>query len=164
MASKVALLVIIAVFASSCPRACARKEVFTFFSGNTPPGFYNSLPMQNITTIALFSDNPSSEFPGLLQLARSHGTKVVKAVSFDDKLVANATYRSQWVDNNVAAVTRLGYDGLNIDYEGNRHAAISGFTELITETAAALRGNVSGAQLSIDAPGYVHSRCVAVEM
>ena len=68
--------------------------------------------------------------------------------------VANASYRSQWIDKNVAAVMRLGYDGLNIDYEGNRHGAISGFTELVVETATALRGNVSGAQLSIDAPGY----------
>jgi hypothetical protein len=49
---------------------------------------------------------------------------------------------------------QLGYDGLNIDYEGNRRGAIAGFTQLVLETAAALRGNVSGAQLSIDAPGY----------
>ena len=42
--------------------------------------------MENITTIGLFSDHPDTEYPGLLQLARSHGTKVVKAVSFDDKL------------------------------------------------------------------------------
>jgi hypothetical protein len=48
----------------------------------------------------------------------------------------------------------LGYDGLNIDYEGNRHGAITGFTELVVETSAALHGNISGAQLSIDAPGY----------
>jgi hypothetical protein len=144
----------VAAIASSCHGVVARKEVFAFFSSNTPQGFFHALPMENITTIGLFSDNPDSEFPGLMQLARSHGTKVVKAVGFDDKQVANATYRSQWVDSNVAAVTRLGYDGLNIDYEGNRHGAISGFTELVTETAAALRGNVSGAQLSIDAPGY----------
>lgn len=154
MAARIALLFMAAAFASSCPSAFARKEVFTFFSGNTPEGFYHALPMENITTIGLFSDNPDSEFPGLMQLARSHGTKVVKAVGFDDKQVANATYRSQWVDSNVAAVSRLGYDGLNIDYEGNRRGAITGFTELVTATAAALRGNVSGAQLSIDAPGY----------
>ena len=152
MTAKLTLLFIFVTF-TSCPVALARKEIFTFFSGNTPPGFYNSLPMQNITTIGLFSDRPDTEFPGLMQLARSHGTKVVKAVSFDDKQVANATYRAQWVDSNVGAVTRLGYDGLNIDYEGNRHGAISGFTELVVETAAALRGNVTGAQLSIDAPG-----------
>lgn len=173
MVEKLALFVIFtAIFSShaSSSRAAARKEVFTFFAGNTPKGFYNSLPIQNITTIGLFSDHPDSEFPGLMQLARSHGTKVVKGVGFDDKQVpfirlsaqtlhtllqvANATYRSHWIDINVAAVVRLGYDGLNIDYEGNRHGAIAGFTELVVETAAALRGNVSGAQLSIDAPGY----------
>jgi hypothetical protein len=157
MAAQVALVFLISAIVSaqaSSPRNVPRKEVFTFISSNTPQGFYNSLPMENITTIGLFSDHPDTEYPGLLQLARSHGTKVVKAVSFDDKLVANATYRSQWVDSNVAAVTRLGYDGLNIDYEGNRHGAIKGFTELVVEAAAALRGNVSGAQLSIDAPGY----------
>ena len=157
MAAQVALAFLVSaiVFAqASSPRNVPRKEVFTFISSNTPQGFYNSLPMQNITTIGLFSDHPDTEYPGLLQLARSHGTKVVKAVSFDDKLVANATYRAEWVDSNVAAVTRLGYDGLNIDYEGNRHGAIAGFTQLVVEAAAALRGNVPGAQLSIDAPGY----------
>jgi hypothetical protein len=131
-----------------------RKEVFTFFSGNTPPGFYNSLPMENITVIGLFSDHPEKEYPGLMNLAHSSGTKVVKAVSFDDKQVGNSTYRSQWIADNVAAVISLGYDGLNIDYEGNRHGAIAGFTELVIETAAVLRGNLSGAHLSIDAPGY----------
>jgi hypothetical protein len=90
MAAGLVLLIILTTIISSkafSPRAAARKEVFTFFSGNTPQGFYNSLPMQNITTIGLFSDHPDTEFPGLMKLARSHGTKVVKAVGFDDKQV-----------------------------------------------------------------------------
>jgi hypothetical protein len=90
MAAKIALLGFFFGFVFSnahFAHASARKEVFTFFSANTPQGFYNSLPMQNITTIGLFSDHPDTEFPGLMQLARSHGTKVIKAVSFDDKQV-----------------------------------------------------------------------------
>ncbi len=161
MTATLTLLVIVAAIAIASSQASSarsqpllnRKEVFAFLSGNTPQG-WQSLPMQNITTIGVFSDNPEQEFPGLMQLARSSGAKVVKGVSFDDKQVANATYRRTWVSNNVAAAVALGYNGLNIDYEGNRHGAISGFTELVTETAAALRGNLTGAQLSIDAPGY----------
>jgi hypothetical protein len=90
MLDKVKLLVFFfgIIFANAhSARAAARKEVFTFFSANTPQGFYNALPWQNITTVGLFSDHPDSEFPGLMQLARSNGTKVVKAVSFDDKQV-----------------------------------------------------------------------------
>jgi len=119
----------------------AEKEIFAYA---TKDGWKHYLNFANKpTTIGFFGDITSD----FVCNAHKHGTRVVRGLDFEKKQFTNAAFRSAWVKTQVADVTSLGYDGFNIDIEGNT-AHKHELTALVTELAAALRKANPHSQLS----------------
>lgn len=66
----------------------------------------------------------------------------------------NATARKEWIDNEIEQALLNGYDGINLDYEGDKPEYIDGYNSLVLETAAAFHEQIPGSEVSIDAPIY----------
>jgi spore germination protein YaaH len=68
--------------------------------------------------------------------------------------MTNATLRAEYIDQEIAAAIAGGYDGINLDYEGNNPEEVKGYNLLVVEAANAFHAQLPGSEVSMDAPIY----------
>jgi len=94
---------------------------------------------------------------GLVDLAHSHGVKVIVTVTnFDNAgigtLLGNATYRQNAIDNLISRVSLGNADGVNIDFEFVPSSATSNFNTFIHDLTQAFHDQIPGSEVSIAMP------------
>jgi len=94
---------------------------------------------------------------GLVDLAHSHGVKVIVTVTnFDNAgigaLLANPTYRQKAIDNLIARVIQGNADGVNIDFEFVPSSAKANFNTFIHDLTQAFHDQIPGSEVSIAMP------------
>mgnify|MGYP002639904809 FL=1 len=94
---------------------------------------------------------------GLVDLAHSHGVKVIVTVTnFDNAgigtLLGNATYRQTAIDNLIARVIAGNADGVNIDFEFVPSSATANFNTFIHDLTEAFHDQIPGSEVSIAMP------------
>lgn len=127
------------------------SDVFAWISHESED--YSKYNWDAIKTIGFFGDVNSLGNGELKDYAHGKGIKLVKGVSMEGDM-NNSTARSEWIDSQIQSAISDGYDGVNIDYEGNNPAQRDGYNDLVLETAAAFHEKLPGSEVSIDAPVY----------
>ncbi|MCF7922550.1 MAG: T9SS type A sorting domain-containing protein [Candidatus Marinimicrobia bacterium] len=94
---------------------------------------------------------------GLVDLAHSHGVKVIVTVTnFDNAgigtLLGNATYRQNAIDNLISRVLQGNADGVNIDFEFVPASATSNFNTFMHDLTQAFHDQIPGSEVSIAMP------------
>jgi len=94
---------------------------------------------------------------GLVNLAHSHGVKVIVTVTnFDNAgigtLLGNASYRQNAIDNLISEVIQGNADGVNIDFEFVPSSATSNFNTFIYDLTEAFHDQIPGSEVSIAMP------------
>ena len=94
---------------------------------------------------------------GLVDLAHSHGVKVIVTVTLFDNdginsLLASATARQTAIDNLISRVNQGSADGVNIDFEFVPTAARSNFNLFIHDLTVAFHDQIPGSEVSIAMP------------
>ena len=112
------------------------------------------LNMSNSGSITNDHDWPVN---GLVDLAHSHGVKVIVTVTnFDNAgigiLLGNATYRQNAIDNLIAEVILGNADGVNIDFEFVPASATANFNTFIHDLTQAFHDQIPGSEVSIAMP------------
>ena len=128
-------------------------STFAWIQTKTTSADWDKYNWDIIKTVGYFGDL-DSQIPGLREYAHARGVKLVKAVSMEAEDMNNATLRRQWIDQQIQGAIAGGYDGVNIDYEGNKPQYRHGYNQLAIETANAFHLKIPGSEVSIDAPAY----------
>jgi len=94
---------------------------------------------------------------GLVDLAHSHGVKVIVTVTLFDSgdigtLLGNAGYRQAAINNLIARVSQGNADGVNIDFEFVPAAARSNFNTFIHDLTQTFHDQIPGSEVSIAMP------------
>ena len=99
---------------------CKKSGYGTFIwaNHNNLDGYWKHFDWDVITTIGFFGSLDEGQLIGMREYAHERGVKLVKGVGMEDDQVVNATYRSQWIDQQIKDAISEGYDGVNIDHEG----------------------------------------------
>mmetsp|Transcript_26894 Transcript_26894/g.50268 ORF Transcript_26894/g.50268 Transcript_26894/m.50268 type:complete len:334 (-) Transcript_26894:229-1230(-) len=126
-------------------------DVFAWISHNSID--YSKYNWDAIRTVGFFGDLNTLGGGELKDFAHERGIKLVRGVSMGDDM-NNATARSEWIQDQIQTAVADGYDGVNIDYEGQAPKQNDGYTALVVETAAAFHEQLPGSEVSIDAPVY----------
>ncbi len=142
------------------------REVF----GYLPYWVYDSYPSLNydlLSTIAYFGVDvdgygnivnqhhwPAS---GLINLAHSHGVRVVLTVILFDgtqlnTLLGNPTYRTNLINNLVLRVQYANADGVSIDFEGIPSGNRQNLTDFMTELSNTFHSQLPGSYVTIFTP------------
>ena len=103
------------------------------------------------------TDSHGWPITGLVDLAHSHGVKVIVTVTnFDNSgigtLLGNATYRQNAIDNLITRVTQGNADGVNIDFEFVPSSARTNFNTFIHDLTEAFHDQLPGSEVSIAMP------------
>lgn len=106
-----------------------------------------------IKTVTFFGDINTLGNGELKDFAHGKGIKLVKGVSMSGDM-NNASARAEWIDAQINDAMAYGYDGVNLDYEGNDPSKRDGFNALAVETANTFHERFPGSEVSIDAPVY----------
>lgn len=142
------------------------KEIFGFhpyWEGTAWQGYNYDL----LSTIAWFglditsSGNISNDngwpVTSLINKAHQNGVEVVVvAILFDDdsieRLLNNASYRQNLIDNLVNEVKSAGADGVNIDFESMPDGVKSEFVTFMNDLTSAFHTEIPGSQVTVDMP------------
>jgi len=94
---------------------------------------------------------------GLVNLAHSHGVKVIVTVTnFDNAgigtLLGNASYHQNAIDNLISEVIQGNADGVNIDFEFVPSSATANFNTFIHDLTQAFHDQIPGSEVSIAMP------------
>ncbi len=94
---------------------------------------------------------------GLVDLAHSHGVKVIVTVTLFDNdaiatLLASATNRQNAIDNLISRVSLGSADGVNIDFEFVPTSARANFNTFIHDLTEAFHDQIPGSEVSIAMP------------
>ena len=94
---------------------------------------------------------------GLVDLAHSHGVKVIVTVTLFDNdaiasLLANTTSRQTAINNLISRVNQGNADGVNIDFEFVPTSARNNFNTFIQELSEAFHDQIPGSEVSIAMP------------
>ncbi|MEA3287102.1 MAG: glycosyl hydrolase family 18 protein [Candidatus Marinimicrobia bacterium] len=94
---------------------------------------------------------------GLVDLAHSHGVKVIVTVTqFDNSaigtLLGNAASRQTAINNLISAVSQGNADGVNIDFEFVPTASRNNFNTFIHDLTVAFHDQIPGSEVSIAMP------------
>ena len=94
---------------------------------------------------------------GLVDLAHSHGVKVIVTVTnFDNAgigtLLGNPAYRQTAIDNLISRVIQGNADGVNIDFEFVPSSATTNFNTFIHDLTQAFHDQIPGSEVSIAMP------------
>ncbi len=94
---------------------------------------------------------------GLVDLAHSHGVKVIVTVTnFDNTgigiLLGDAIYRQNAIDNLIARVVQGNADGVNIDFEFVPSSARNDFNTFMHDLTQAFHDQIPGSEVSIAMP------------
>ncbi len=94
---------------------------------------------------------------GLVDLAHSHGVKVIVTVTnFDNAgigtLLGNPAYRQTAIDNLISRVIQGNADGVNIDFEFVPSSATANFNTFIHDLTQAFHDQIPGSEVSIAMP------------
>lgn len=126
-------------------------DVFAWISHNSVD--YSKYNWDVVKTVGFFGDLDTLGNGEFKDFAHEKGIKLVKGVSMDGDY-NNATERAEWIQYEIDSAISVGYDGVNIDYEGNEPKKRDGYNALVVETAAAFHEQLPGSEVSIDAPVY----------
>jgi spore germination protein YaaH len=169
-----------AVLTTAGPRP--RSEVFGFAFGNSsladPTYGYPAWSMNLLTTIAYFGltinwDGTiqtsgsgwttwnSSQLTGLVSTAHANGVRVILSINLHDFSSANNSTmcaalhprnRATTVAATAAQITKMGVDGVNVDYEGTNTTCYYGATlqSEMTDLVKELRAKLPKAYIAVD--------------
>jgi spore germination protein YaaH len=170
----------VGVLSAATPRP--RGEVFGFAFGNAsladPTYGYPAWSMNLLTTIAYFGltlawDGTilqsgsgwttwnSSQLTGLVSTAHANGVRVILSVNLHDfstsptSTICSALYptrRATTIAQIAAQVTKMGVDGVNLDYEGTNTTCQYNYTlqSAITSLAKEFRAKLPKAYIAVD--------------
>lgn len=79
----------------------------------------NMLDLTNLTTTVAVFAGADGVPADLVCYAHRKGVRVVRGVDFDKAQLTNESARAQFVSGTVQAALDQGYDGVNLDIEGN---------------------------------------------
>lgn len=115
-----------------------------YFSLLTHFAYFSAEVDESVTTTGGFTTTRSWATSSSVTYAQTAGKKVHLTITmFDnhDRVLANAAYRTNLVNNIISTLAIRNGDGVNIDFEGISSSQATNFRTFITELGTALKSN-----------------------